>query len=555
MPTPFATPSREPAEAGRAAPSGREIVGVAGLALAALALRAFHWSNTYVMFNDGPRFLIQAGYFFEGEWRRALGDAYHPLYAFATACVRLALGGTNPSPAEWERAAVAVSIAAGVGAVIAFYGFLRSAFGQPGAWIGAGLLACNPYSVEFSADVQSDGLHQALFLAGVAFAWGALRQTRPALAGWAGVCSGLAYLTRPEGLGLAFAAAGVAALQVLTRRWRLRIALPWAAALAAGFLIVTGPYLVALRVNAGEWTLTQKKSLRTLTGMSQEAGVMPSVGLGVGAEVPFTPGVMEHRHEYRERARDLRAYAGEHPPGRWRQIVSAVGEVLHTTTSALRPEIVVFAAIGIAMAWGLPGLRGQFVLVVMALYWGAAWLLAYNYGYLSRRHTLTPTLLLVGYAASAVPALAEWVRGRVRAAPAVRARGARAPASAAQLLLVGLGGGKTIRPQPASNEGERAAADWIQALGEPGGPVAAGKRRVAYYAGAPWFPLRKMPEGAPLQEALRSNGVRFVVADEKDVAAYPDLSHPEASGFAVRFRVESEDGSTTVFELRGGEGG
>jgi 4-amino-4-deoxy-L-arabinose transferase-like glycosyltransferase len=551
MPTPPATSSRE-----RAAPSGREIAGVAGLALAALALRLIHWSQTSVMFNDGPRFLIQAGYIFDGEWRRALGDAYHPLYAFATACVRLALDGASPSPSDWERAGVAVSIAAGVGAVLAFYGFLRSAFGQPAAWIGAGLLACNPYSVEFSSDVQSDGLHQALFLAGVAFAWGALRQARPALAGWAGVCSGLAYLTRPEGLGLAFATAGVAALQVVTRRWRLRTALPWAAALVAGFLIVTGPYLVALRVNAGEWTLTQKKSLRTLAGISQEAGVMPSVGLGIGAEVPFTPNVMEHRHEYRERARNARAYAGEQPPGRWKQALAAVGEVLHTTTSALRPEIVVFAAIGIAIGWGLPGLRGQFILAVMVLYWAAAWLLAYNYGYLSRRHTLTPTLLLLGYAAAAVPALADLARRRARGGPAAGLRASRAVTGGVLLLLLALGVGKTLRPQRASNAGERAAADWIQALDLPSvGPVAAGKRRVAYYAGAPWFPLRKMPEGAPLEAALRSNGVRFVVADEKDVEAYPDLSNPEAAGFVVRFHSESEDGSTTVFELRDGEGG
>ena len=41
---------------------------------------------------------------------------------------------------------------------------------------------------------------------------------------------------------------------------------------------------------------------------------------------------------------------------------------------------------------------------------------------------------------------------------------------------------------------EREAAEWLRQTMSPAGPVAADRLRVAYYAGAPWFPLRKVPD-------------------------------------------------------------
>ncbi len=98
-------------------------------------------------------------------------------------------------------------------------------------------------------------------------------------------------------------------------------------------------------------------------------------------------------------------------------------------------------------------------------------------------------------------------------------------------------------------------AEWIAALDDPGGPVAAGKRRVAYYAGAAWFPLRKIPKEAPLAEALRLSGVRYVVADDGDVRSYRDLAEAERAGLRVVFRAQVDDDGATVFEVGSREGG
>jgi hypothetical protein len=192
----------------------------------------------------------------------------------------------------------------------------------------------------------------------------------------------------------------------------------------------------------------------------------------------------------------------------------------------------------------------------MAVYAALLLGLTLAYGYISRRHVLTPGLMLLGYVGLAMP-----VAGRALLAGLGRLRGRsvapspRAAAGVAVALLLALGLSKALRPPGSHNRGEREAAEWIAALDDPGGPVAAGKRRVAYYAGAAWFPLRKIPKEAPLAEALRLSGVRYVVADDGDVRSYRDLAEAERAGLRVVFRAQVDDDGATVFEVGSREGG
>ena len=534
----------------------RDLLVASLLGLLGAALRVLSWKQTVVMFNDGPRFLLQARHFADGKWEEALADPYHPLYALSVAGMRLLLGGAEATPAQWERAAVAVSVLAGALSVVVFYVFLRSAFGRSAAWIGALLLACSPYAVEFSSDVQSDGLHQLLFLLAVAFAWSGLEQARPALAGWAGICAGLAYLARPEGLGVAAAAAAVAAGACLARRWSLPAALQWGAALLAGVLLVTAPYLVWLRVESGAWSLTRKKSVTALTGAIAAPDGPVALGEAPGAEVVFSREVMVLRHTWKMRQNDeaeRRAVGAPPGPGPLARGWSALVEVLHALVSALRPEVVLVAVVGMLLCRGRPGLRGVFLLAVGVVYAVAVYGLQVNYGYVSRRHTLTPAVLLLGYAALAVPVIGRALLERARRALKWGRKPSIALATTMVVaFLVAFALGKLLRPQAPASVAERQAAAWVQSQPDLEGPVAAGKRRVAYYAGAPWFPLRKIPDGAPLVGALRSNGVRYVVADDGDVAAYPDLARPEGAGLRVVYRAGPEGGRAIVYEIEGG---
>jgi hypothetical protein len=437
---------------------------------------------------------------------------------------------------------------------------LKSAFGPTTAWIGAALLAVNPYSVEFSADVQSEGLFQLAFLLAVAFGWSALKRARPSLAGWAGVMAALAYLTRPEGLGVAVGVGLVGAFQLVRRKWTFGTGAAWGLALTLGVLATIAPYVVWLRVDNGHWTLSQKKSVAALTGAVRDIRARPSLGLAPGAEVPLSPEVASIRYRWRHKAAEEREAQGIPDRVEGQPMGDAVARVFLTTQSALRPEIVVFALLGLALARGRPGLRGQLMIGVLVVYALVLWGLAVNYGYLSRRHVLAPATLLLGYAALAVPVVGRvllgWIarlRGRAGATPN--------PALATGLalaLVLGIAVGKLMRPQRSDNRVEREVAEWIgdlPAADAPQGPVASGKRRVAYYAGAPWFPLRKIPEEAPLVTALRLAGVRYVVADQDDVDTWKDLEEPERAGLRVVFSARVEGQTATVFEVGSREGG
>lgn len=539
---------------------GRDVLIAGGIGLLGLAFRLYQWSHTPVMFNDGPRFLVQAQQFASGAWEAALSDPYHPLYALATAAARLLGGMDGVGPAEWERAAVAVSIGAGTASILVLYVFLKSAFGATPAWIGAVLLALNPYSVEFSADVQSEGLFQLAFLLAVAFGWSALKGARASLAGWAGVMAALAYLTRPEGLGVAVGVGLVGAFQLLRRKWTFGVGVAWGLALAVGVVATMAPYMVWLRVDNGYWTVSQKKSVTALTGAVRDIRARPSLGLAPGAEVPLSPEVASIRYRWRYKAAEEREAKGIPEPVEGLPMGAAVAKVFLTTQSALRPEIVVFALLGLALARGRPGLRGQLMIGVLAVYGLVLWGLATNYGYLSRRHVLAPATLLLGYAALAVPVVGRvFLDGIAR----LRGRGAATPrpvlATALALTLVlGIAVGKLMRPQRSHNRVEREAAEWIGDLPAedfPQGPVASGKRRVAYYAGAPWFPLRKIPGDAPLATALRLAGVRYLVADEHDVDTWKDLAEPGRAGLRVVYSARGEGETATVFEVGSREGG
>jgi 4-amino-4-deoxy-L-arabinose transferase-like glycosyltransferase len=531
-----------------------DVAVVGGLAFAGFAMRLYQWIHTPVMFNDGPRFLVQAQQFAAGAWEAALHDPYHPLYAMATAGARLVAGMQDIGPSEWERAAVAVSIAAGTASIPVFYAFLKSAFDARTAWIGAAILAVNPYSVEFSADVQSEGLYQFVFLLAVALGWMAVKRGRSGLAGWAGVAAGLAYLTRPEGLGVAVGVGLVGALQLVLRRWDLGRSLAWGGALLAGVMLTIAPYLVWLRADNGIWTLSQKKSVAALAGTVRDIQARPALGKAPGAEVQFSPEVASIRYEWRHKEAVEREQEGIPEPVEGQPMLKAVGKLLLTTQSALRPEVVLFAVIGLLVARGRPGLRGQFMIGVLVVYALAMWGLATNYGYLSRRHVLAPATLLIGYAALAVPVAGGYLaRGLARLGG--RRGGHPSPALAVGLaltLVLGVALGKLLRPHRSHNRVERVAAEWIHEHPEPdipGGPVASGKRRVAYYAGAPWFPLRKIPEEAPLATALRLAGVHYVVADQDDVETWKDLSEPERVGLRVVYSTRAGGETATVFEV------
>jgi len=522
---------------------------LAWILLAALGLRGLvAWRNE-VIFNDGPAFLQIAQWMQQGDWNAALSHPYHPLYPALVALVH----GIVP---DWECAAVACSIGAGVASVFVIHRFLRGAYGEQVAWIGAWLLAMHPYAVRFSADVQSDTVYLALFLAALTGLHPALRDQRPVLAFVAGLFAGLAYLTRPEGVGPVVVGMGLAGVAVLRGRWAPGRALGWAAALAAGLALTAGPYVVALRALGGEWTLTRKKSLLELAGLGRGPSEA-EYALRLGeTDLPLwllALAIVVVGGALIAGLRSLRI-------GRAGIALGVVGVTLLAAVAApaesavmagvvvstLRPELLVLVALGFAVGTReVPGLRTLFVASVLGLYAAVLFGLLLVYGYVSRRHALPPVVLLLGPAALGVPVMADALGVAARRVSAARPS-QRFWIVVVLLVVTAIALPKGLRDHRSEELAGRRAADWLAPRVQPPAVLASGRSKLGYYARLDWRPLRASGGLRPLAE-LQAEGVRYLIVEGETVGG--TAAGPDAARLQELHRETANGREAVVYEL------
>lgn len=521
-------------------PETRVIAALFALALLVRVVTAF---QIKVIFNDGPIFLEIAEQLWEGAFATAFAHQYHPLYPLLVAGARFLVG-------ELELAGLVVSLLAGSLAVVALYYFLRRAFDRQTAWIGGVLMALHPYAAEFSADVQSEGLYIALFLAGVAGLFSALAVRSAPRALLAGALAGLAYLVRPEGLGLVGVGVLVVVARLATRRWSLAEGVRFGAALLLGAALLAGPYLVHLHAVTGHWTLTQKKSLEDFSTPAREPAPLP----------PGTPDRRRWRSPQAAQEPDrhgaellpaalFRAVLAMPPAARIElepRELDALFELVVVGSGSMHFSFVVFLVFGLFLARGRLGDRGVFLTALLLVYGVALYLLALNVGYLSRRHVLVPVLPLLGYAAMAVPvvgrALLSWCGFDSSA------RGARG-AFVGLMLVAAMTLPKTWATHREERLATRRAAEWLAAEHELTGPVAAVKYRDAYYAESDYVGIaRAGPKGELVM--LKRAGARFLVVDDVALATLPGLLVGVEAGRARElYRVEAGGRVGYVYEL------
>ena len=115
----------------------------------------------------------------------------------------------------------------------------------------------------------------------------------------AGVASGLAFLTRPEGLMMGLLVLGWLVAGLVSRRLNLRRSLAIGAAFALGALLVSSPYLAAMRSEEGSFTLSRKKSVSALLLLEG-----PVRGQSWGSEVNYDKVLSRLAGSFRECAYD-----------------------------------------------------------------------------------------------------------------------------------------------------------------------------------------------------------------------------------------------------------
>jgi len=485
------------AKAERGFPALRDTLGLMAILVVALMVRAFAWSRTAVMFNDGPIFLAMAEAIGEGRWAEVLAHPYHPLYPALIALVHV-------FPVGLETAAVTVSILGGLLSIAAVFWFVRNAFGKQVAWLAAWLVALHPWAVDFSADVMSDGLYAGLYLVGFAAMAAAIEHPNLKNIVVCGVASGLAYLVRPEGAGLLVACL----LLLLARGWldrgdRDRVLRACAVLLLAGAVVIV-PFVVAVGQQTGEFVLTRKKSFSNLVGVDGMADSTTTDPMLSSLPLP-------------ELAVRSDGQGARLPARNWTGFAEAILRVSATSLAVFRFELVPFLLLGL---WASRSTRKPWREAILGLpivlYTGLLVLLVWGVGYVGRRHALAPWLPVVGLAALGWSSLCVWIADwgeRRNVSGLARLRAPKATALALVVVLAISWGARDLRARRLDRTPVRLAAEWLAVNRPDSGAVAAQKLRSAYYAGARFVPLPPGHDGQ-IEEFLRQRAARWVVIDD-----------------------------------------
>lgn len=502
-----------------------EATALGALLVFAALFRALRWSVTAVLFNDGPVYLTLAKTMADGEWVRALSHEYHPLYPALIAAFHTVVD-------DWELAAVAVSVIGGTAAVGCLYGFTRAAFGRAPGFAAAALLAVHPHAIVFSGDVQSEGLFLALFLGAVWALWLVVRRESHGAAPVAGLLCGLAYLTRPEGIGLLAVGGFLTAWHLLRRSWSLRRATTLGALLFLSTACVAGPYIAWLRVDSGEWSISQKKSIGWVAGLSgPPARYAPS---------PQPKASPDPASGAESSAEAQKAGSAERAtPGRAQRYGDALFDLARTQLRALRTELFVILLAGAMISgWRRLTLRGGFVLLTLGLYGLVFFALASNLGYVSARHVLPPLTVAFGHVGAALLALAGVFSASKR----------RIALALIFLLVAGLGLSKSLRPDRTDSVAERTGAEWLRAQDLPPGGVAARRRRIAYYAGAEHVRIPERPYQNPIG-GMRKRGGEYLIINDEDFDDVPWLEEALLARALLLHSEEAHGVSAFVYRL------
>ena len=233
------------------------------LLIISLSVRIYLSFFTYVIKNDSVAFMQNAKYFASGDFASGLGHDYHPLYSLIMAVLYKVVP-------DMELSGTIISVLFGTLTVIVFYLIGKSAFDRKISFVSAIILAFHPYAVRFSADIISESTYFFFFISALGLGYFAITNRKLLLFALTGICSALAYLARPEGIGIIIIVAfwcvlkDFVKIKVLWKEKLVSILI-----LVVSFLVFSMPYLVFIKQDTGSWSLTKKKNVTNLAGLGK----------------------------------------------------------------------------------------------------------------------------------------------------------------------------------------------------------------------------------------------------------------------------------------------
>jgi hypothetical protein len=188
---------------------------------------------------------------------QGLAGVLHPYWSPFLPAAIAAVAAFIP---DLETAGRMVSVLSGTVVVWIVFRMASELYDRREALLSAAFVALFPPAAFGSTAVMPEPLLSLAALLGLMLGWRAVALGNPVLALPAGAAWGAAYLLKPEGIGFLIVYLGALAVPWFFKiRGTRRPVLAWTAcAAAAGFVVLTAPYLIYLRQATGGWTLSTK---------------------------------------------------------------------------------------------------------------------------------------------------------------------------------------------------------------------------------------------------------------------------------------------------------
>lgn len=299
----------------------------------------------------------------------AIHGLNHVLHPYWTPLYPLTVALMGKLFHDYEVAGRLVSILFGALLIVPVYLFSLRYFSRKIAVFSSLLIAFFPALIESSTSAETEPLYNFVAAMGILVGFYVLNQKSHWGAAMAGILFGLAYLTRPEGIGLYLVFSGIVVCMTLfevVKYHKFKSTLLFLI-VTLGFFITSSPYLIYLKKVTGHWTISSKGA----TNLQGEISVMENKNhaeqlnpwLMLSDDNTTLPDDdIYHTGEYLKKYHQQN---DEELPNHGRQIVSVTSFLVAKKYLKIFLEVITG---GVSQVLGLPIL----VLMILGL-WGKAW--------------------------------------------------------------------------------------------------------------------------------------------------------------------------------------
>ena len=191
--------------------------------------------------------------FLKGHFIKGLSAPAPPLYPFLISLFSL-------DTAHVEIAGRLLSLFFGTFTIIPLFYLVKGAVGQKEAIVSALFYSFHPYLVTYSGMLLTEATYWGLLILSVYFFWTGLKREKVWRVMISGVFLGLAYLTRPEGIGYILVyLVWIIVDGGLNKKWFKKFFLIGGLILTVFIFVI--PYVIYIHQETGQWLISKKAAI------------------------------------------------------------------------------------------------------------------------------------------------------------------------------------------------------------------------------------------------------------------------------------------------------